>query len=151
MNTNKQIQEYKGGCFCGYIRYQIVGKPIEITHCHCTICRRVSGAPFITWVTFASADFSFAAGNIPSRFNSSCTAERTFCNRCGTALTFAETERSQLLDVTVGSMDHPNEFVPEEHIWVSSRLRWLHINDGLPEYPQNNRDVLSTLTASSIA
>jgi hypothetical protein len=136
-NRQAQTDDYEGGCFCGHIRYSIQGQPLEVTHCHCSICRRVSGAPFVTWITVATANFSFTAAK-PSSFQSSSQAERTFCNQCGTALTFSEIGRPHQIDVTVGSLDRPNDISPDEHIWVSSRLQWLHLQDGLPEYPQEN-------------
>jgi hypothetical protein len=102
------------------------------------MCRRASGAPFVTWVTFNRVNFSFTNGS-PARFKSSEKAERSFCNHCGTALTFEETAQPDQVDVTVGSLDEPNDLSPEDHIWTSSRLSWLKMNDGLPEYPQDFR------------
>lgn len=132
---SEETIEYTGGCFCGNIRYSALGKPIGVSHCHCSMCGRVCGAPFITWVSFSRANFSFISGN-PSRFKSSDKVERSFCNHCGTALTFEEISQPDRVDVTVGSLDAPNDLSPEDHIWTSSRLSWLHINDGLPEYLQ---------------
>jgi len=42
----------KGGCYCGAVRYEAAGTPFNETSCHCTICRRTTGAPF----TFESDD-----------------------------------------------------------------------------------------------
>lgn len=133
----EEVKEYIGGCFCGNVRYRATGQPVGVTHCHCSTCRRVCGAPFVTWVSFKRTNFSFTYGT-PTRFKSSDNVERSFCNRCGTALTFEEATRSQWVDVTVGSLDQPNDLSPEDHIWTSSRLNWLHINDGLPEYLQDS-------------
>ena len=41
----------EGGCLCGALRYRIDGSPRVVSHCHCGLCRRVSGAPFVTWLT----------------------------------------------------------------------------------------------------
>ena len=38
----------EGACFCGFIRYQARGTPSNETNCHCSICRRSSGAPYVT-------------------------------------------------------------------------------------------------------
>ena len=38
-----------GGCFCGAIRYEARGTPFHESNCHCSICRRTTGAPFVTW------------------------------------------------------------------------------------------------------
>ena len=34
---------HSGGCHCGHIRYQFSGPLQDIAHCHCSICRKVSG------------------------------------------------------------------------------------------------------------
>ena len=46
-----------GGCFCGAIRYEARGTPFDETNCHCSICRRTPGAPFVTWFSPRSSDF----------------------------------------------------------------------------------------------
>jgi hypothetical protein len=40
------------------------------TNCHCTICRRTSGAPFVTWFTVAETAFRITSGK-PASFRSS--------------------------------------------------------------------------------
>src|SRR5207249_4523371 len=54
--------EVTGGCFCGAIRYRVNDAPRDVAHCHCGICRRTTGAPFVTWATFPAAAFVFTAG-----------------------------------------------------------------------------------------
>src|SRR5262249_57724213 len=58
--------EIAGGCFCGAIRYRVSAPPHDVTHCHCGICRRTTGAPFVTWSPIPSAAFAFTAGR-PAR------------------------------------------------------------------------------------
>jgi hypothetical protein len=60
---------------------------------------------------------------------------RQLCASCGTALTFRETARPGSVDVTVGSMDHPDAIVPAAHIWTASQLAWLRLGDDLPRHP----------------
>jgi hypothetical protein len=52
-----------GGCFCGAIRYEARGTPFHETSCHCSICRRTTGAPFVTWFSVRSPDFRIIQGN----------------------------------------------------------------------------------------
>jgi GNAT superfamily N-acetyltransferase len=125
--------ETTGGCFCGAIRYRVAAPPRDVTHCHCGICRRTTGAPFVTWATFPAAAFAFTAG-APAEIRATPRAVRQLCGACGTALTFRETARPRSLDVTVGSMDDPDAIVPAAHIWTSSRLAWLRLADDLPGY-----------------
>jgi len=125
--------EITGGCFCGAVRYRVEGGTRDVSHCHCGICRRTSGAPFVTWATFPAARFAFTSGT-PAELHSTPRAVRQFCAACGTALTFRETARRGSVDVTVASMDRPDAIVPAAHIWTSSQLSWLRLGDDLPRH-----------------
>jgi hypothetical protein len=124
---------FDGGCLCGAIRYRANAPPIRTVHCHCSLCRRASGAPFLTWVAFPAEAFAFTKGT-PAVFKATPKAERTFCPVCGTQLTFRHVESWHMVDVTVGSLDDPGAVAPGDHIWTSAQVAWLHMDDGLPRY-----------------
>jgi hypothetical protein len=46
----------EGGCFCCAIRYAFLDV-FDAGYCHCSICRRTSGAPVIAWVNTPRASF----------------------------------------------------------------------------------------------
>src|SRR5690606_31877078 len=98
-------QEYgmRGGCYCGYVVYEVSPPFSEETNCHCSICRRTSGAPFVAWLTAEAAMFRLVEGK-PTQFRSSSHATRTFCPRCGTQLTFASDRTPEQVDVTIASL-----------------------------------------------
>ena len=121
-----------GGCFCGAVRYEVHGTPFHETNCHCAICRRTTGAPFVTWFSVRSSDFRFTNG-MPNRFNSTEKGARSFCPCCGTQLTFEHSRSPDEIDVTTCSLDDPNLLPPRDNTRTSSRLRWL-VADGLPEH-----------------
>lgn len=125
----------EGGCLCGAVRYRTTGKPYHLTHCHCSMCRRASAAAFVTWFSVQAGEFQLLQGT-PARFASSSKAQRGFCSNCGTQLTFQLLARQDEIDITVCSLDRPDALVPEDHTWVSSRLPWVRICDGLPELPR---------------
>jgi hypothetical protein len=120
----------EGGCFCGGVRYRATGAPLNPLHCHCADCRRASGAPFVSWVTFGTADFAFVQGT-PASFRYEGRV-RTFCGRCGTPLTFQVDDAPDQVDVTIGSLDRPEDLAPRVHVWASDRLPWIRLADGLP-------------------
>jgi hypothetical protein len=122
-----------GGCFCGAVRYAVSGEPLHSTLCHCSDCRRVAGAPAVAWFTMRVDDFRITSG-VPRRLQSSGKVERTFCGACGTGLTYQHADLPGEIDVTSGSLDAPEGMAPEDHTFVGSRLRWLRMEDGLPEY-----------------
>lgn len=127
----------EGGCLCGAIRYRIAVTTDDVTHCHCSLCRRSTGAPFVTWLTVPAASFAIVRGR-PVERRSTPHAVRSFCGTCGTALTFREDPRPHAIDVTAGSLDEPERVAPREHIHVRSRLQWTAVGDGLPEFPEGN-------------
>ena len=85
-------------------------------------------------MSVAKVDFQFL-GAKPARHNSSNGVIRTFCKRCGTSLTYEQiTEDS--IDIAVTTLDDPDSLTPTCHIWVSDKLPWIHISDGLPQYQE---------------
>jgi hypothetical protein len=125
----------EGGCLCGRVRYRIDGPPDHADYCHCRMCQRASGAPVVPWLTMASADFAWTAGE-PAVYRSSPGAERLFCGACGTQLGFRELANPASLDVTLASLDDPAAVRPNHHIWTASRIAWFDIADDLPHYPE---------------
>ena len=57
-----------------------------------------------------------------------------FCKRCGTRL-FSWRRNGTLAGVSLTTFDDRNAFAPTEHIWVSEKLAWLKLEDGLTQYP----------------
>jgi hypothetical protein len=123
-----------GRCFCGFVRYVVDGAPFQETNCHCSTCRRVSGAPFVAWFSVPAGAFKLVSGE-PARFASSDHAERSFCPHCGTPLTFHSSRFPDELDVTTCSLDEPQRVPPKDHTYTSSKISWVKLADGLPGFP----------------
>ena len=117
-----------GGCFCGAIRYHLEPGDHLVANCHCTMCRRTSGAPFVTWVIAPRTAFHYEQGT-PQTLNSSPGAVREFCGSCGTPLTFKTTRRAENIDVTTCSFDDPDSLPPSIAVHEESKLHWLHATE----------------------
>ncbi len=124
-----------GGCCCGAIRYEAGGTPFHATSCHCSICRRTTGAPFVTWFSVSRSAFRFVQG-ASARFRSSARATRSFCSNCGTQLTFEHDDAPDEIDITTCSLDDPEALPPEDHTYANRRVGWVRLADGLPEYSE---------------
>jgi hypothetical protein len=122
-----------GGCFCRFVRYRIDAVPFHEANCHCTVCRRTSGAAFVTWFTIPRETFALVSGETSS-FASSDHGTRTFCPRCGTPLTFSSRNYPGEIDVTTGSLDEPSEVSPKADIYVGTKVRWVVLDRNLPSY-----------------
>ena len=125
----------RGGCFCGFVRYELSGALSHETCCHCSICRRTSGAPFVAWCTVPATGFAFTWGE-PASFPSSDHGTRTFCPRCGTPLTFRSTRTPEEVDVTIASLEDPEAVPPRDHTRTSSRLTWVSGLEALPSHDE---------------
>jgi hypothetical protein len=130
-----------GGCLCGAIRYRYEGALGAAFNCHCSICRRASGAPFVAWMTLNSAGLGFDRG-APKYRHSTKDGRRGFCPDCGTQLFFVFDSEPELIYSTVASHDKPNETPPRTDIHAQDRLDWVALDGDLdrfdvmpPEWP----------------
>ena len=110
---------HEGGCFCGRVRYRVAGEPLGSAVCHCVSCRRTSGAQSVAWLTFPHRKFSFVHGE-PADYRSSDEVSRTFCQSCGTSLTYKHDEEPDSIDVTTASLDRPRR-VPSDTSYMAGR------------------------------
>src|SRR5919107_944862 len=104
-----------GGCYCGAIRYEADGAPFHETNCHCSICRRTTGAPFVTWFSVRRSGFRITQGQ-PTRFGSTAKGTRSFCPRCGTQITFEHADFPDEIDITAATLDQPERIEPKDDI-----------------------------------
>ena len=130
----------KGHCQCGQLRYEADASVFHETACHCSVCRRTSGAPFVAWFSVPLASFRFTQGT-PASFRSSDHGTRSFCPHCGTTLTFQSSRYPQEIDITTCSLDDPEQVPPKDHIYTSTQLQWVQLADGLPSFPGSRSDV----------
>jgi hypothetical protein len=121
-----------GGCLCGNVRYRVTAGPTWAGHCHCSLCRKATGAPYVSWFTVPTTTFELTAG-FPAKFSSSPKANRQHCPSCGTQLTFQFNERPATIDVTIASLDNPSSVAPTENVHWGDRVDALLGAHNLPE------------------
>jgi hypothetical protein len=136
----KEGVTFEGGCLCGAVRYRATRAPIRGVICHCSMCRRHSGAPALAFVHFTVDSFRWLKGQ-PTRYRSSQFAERGFCSNCGSTLTMHEEVLGERVQVTVGSLDEPERVRPDDHVWTEQQLPWFEISDQLPRFRQSSSAV----------
>jgi hypothetical protein len=126
----------EGGCFCGNIRYEVLGTPFHSTLCHCVDCRRYAAAPAIAWFSVKPSEFKIVRGE-PKSFASSKAVVRTFCPDCGTPLTYRHRDFADEIDIQTCTLDTPDAVAPDDQTWTSEKLPWVDGTHRLPEHPGN--------------
>ena len=123
----------EGGCLCGAVRYKCEGEPINVRICHCRICQKAMGSPFFARALYDQRAITVSGDT--GRYASSVFLERVFCKQCGTRL-FSWRFNGTAAGVALATFDDRNAFAPTEHIWVSEKIAWVGLDDGLPQYPE---------------
>jgi hypothetical protein len=129
-----ETQNLAGGCLCGAVRYQITGTPVGSMICHCRTCRRLSAAPIMAWLTVPAQKFKYTTGTTRS-FRSSPPVLRSFCEVCGTHLSYVHADDPDYVEVSTCSLDRPESVPPTHHSWLSHNVDWIRFDDGLPNFP----------------
>ena len=112
-----------GGCQCGAIRYRLAAPAEDAGLCHCRMCQKASGGPFMAFAQTGAGGLHWERGE-PALFRSSELAERGFCRDCGTPLTWRNL-RTGGLSVTLGSLDDPSAVAPRWQLGRESAVGWL--------------------------
>lgn len=125
----------EGSCLCGAVKYRIDHEVREVTHCHCSMCRKAHGAAFASYAGVPLEAFHLTEGaDLVVRYPSSPGGvTRTFCGCCGSTLQFID-ERFGEVGVAAGTLDSPLGEVRQAHIFVDSRADWYRIQDDLPQH-----------------
>ncbi len=125
-----------GGCMCGKVRFEVRAPAIDLYHCHCAMCRKMHGTAFATYAIAPKESMVFTQGayNL-ARFDSSPGVSRFFCKTCGCQITIDVADKPDVRWFMPGILDgavHPGAADRERHIYVGSKLPWLHLDDTLP-------------------
>ncbi|MEO8115117.1 MAG: GFA family protein [Phenylobacterium sp.] len=125
---------FTGGCLCGQVRYTARAAPANVRVCHCRLCQKAVGGPFFARAVFLAGDIERSGET--TRWASSSRLDRLSCARCGTPVFAEPHDDPPRLSVALATLDEPNALAPERHIWVSSKLHWVSLDDGLPQHPE---------------
>lgn len=124
-------QDRQGGCNCGAVRLTMRGEPLRVGLCHCLTCRRDSGAPFMAYAVWPSAQVTVQG-------ETRCWADRYarhFCPECGSRVFGAEGGE---IEVRLGALDAaPSGLTPTYELWVVRREPWLRPVPGAEQFQRD--------------
>ncbi|MEM8851035.1 MAG: GFA family protein [Pseudomonadota bacterium] len=137
---------HRGRCYCGASRVSARGAPRTVAYCHCSDCRRITGAPVAAFAAWAPSDLMLDPTEL-SPFSIRSGVERWFCPTCGSPLAARWDYLPGQIYVPVGLFDHAEDLAPTLHAHAGEALPWLHIQDDLPRMSSSARDGLNRMAA----
>lgn len=127
----------EGGCNCGAVRYTIDADPLAVAACHCTRCRRQSGSIYSVNLLAPTAAVAIL-GEIKvfedTDTTSGAPVYRKFCGACGSPILSALGANPAMVAVKVGTLDDPEPFAPALHVFTRSKIGWVDIPAGTPQF-----------------
>ncbi|KAH8430505.1 GFA family protein [Aspergillus melleus] len=123
-----------GSCACAHIQYTSSTPPSILNNCHCTTCRKQSGAAYQTWAIFPSTSIVFTHGepDLLSR-RSSTFATRSVCSRCGATVSMRYDFSPEMVGIAAGTIDQAADSGivprPARHIYLREKAGWFEVPD----------------------
>lgn len=128
-----------GHCECGLIRYAAQGPVEDFSHCHCSQCRRLSGAAYASYAGVSKNGFNFLSGESETHsYASSPSHRRIFCGHCGSNIGVELQTEPDTIYLCMGSVDSAPELPEGYHIYVDSKASWHTITDELRQFPKDS-------------
>ena len=124
----------EGGCDCKAVRYRMESRPLIVHACHCRWCQRESGASFAL-NAMIEADRVTTLGIEPELVHtpsdSGLGQKIARCPACKVAVWSHYAGSGPLTAfIRVGTLDDPDPFPPDVHIFTASKQPWVPLPEG---------------------
>src|ERR1700733_9378033 len=128
-----------GGCLCGRVRYEVLGKLRDVIACHCRQCRRTSGH-FVAATACRRQAFTLVKSDTLKWYVAVSGFRRGFCSECGSSL-FFEQDGGERVSIAAGSLDAPQGLKIAAQIFVSEAGDYYPIDPAVPASQQGEHKV----------
>ena len=123
----------RGSCLCGLVVYEVPDSFEYSLYCHCSNCRRATGAAAKPFAGIKSDRLTFVSGGDQIMRYGDGTNHDVHCQRCGSLL-YSLVRNGAYLHVTLGTLIDSPTIRPTAHIFVGSKAPWDDVCDGLPQF-----------------
>ena len=115
-------------CYCGDVRASIDPAGAFALHCHCSQCRRLSGAAFTTWLNVRRAGFRVDSdAETLNAFAVTPNATRHFCKRCGSHVYSTDVREPSIVGLPLGVVTGDDLPAPQVHYYFDSGVSWCDV------------------------
>ncbi|MGV6839511.1 MAG: GFA family protein [Planktomarina sp.] len=128
-----------GACYCGAVTLDCANLPNDAAYCHCTSCRRWTGAAAPAFVG-ANADDLKLSG--PALWRNHGDVRRANCRECGSPLAAQFPYLPGKSYIPVGVLDDASQITPTIHCHTGEAIAWALPSDGLQRCIGSCRDAI---------
>ena len=124
-----------GECLCGAARFTVEDAFRYALNCHCSQCRRSTGAAFKSFAGIERTKFRVVAGEDGLLVKGDSTSHDAHCGTCGSFL-YSVVQDGTYVHVNLGALRDEPAIRPTAHIYVGSKAPWHEITDDLPQHDE---------------
>ena len=124
-----------GKCLCGAVHYAVADRFVYALNCHCSNCRRATGAAFKPFAGIERHKFRVTRGEESLLIFGDDNASDARCKVCGSLL-YSVVREGAFVHVTLGTLVDDPTIRPSAHIFVGSKAPWFEITDDLPQHAE---------------
>jgi hypothetical protein len=127
----------RGGCLCGAVRYEVTAPFLRANFCHCSRCRKHTGAAASAQGRVPHAAFRLLTGaDLVTVYRpAEGGMAKAFCAACGSSLFGGSWPDGPEVSIRLGTLDDDPGIRPQFHNYVDDAPAWLPVpDDGLPRY-----------------
>ena len=122
----------RGECLCRRVGYEVDDAFEYALNCHCSNCRRATGAAFKPFAGIRAEQLAVVRGRDDiMRFGEG--NHDAHCGHCG-SLVYSQVRDGAYAHVTLGTLVDPPSIRPAAHIFVGSKAPWHQIGDDCPQF-----------------
>jgi hypothetical protein len=129
------LRTLSGKCLCGTVHYEVEDEFRYSLNCHCSNCRRATGAAFKPFAGIERAKLRITGGADRLLIYGSESAHDARCGKCGSLL-YSLVREAEFVHVTLGTLVDSPSIRPSAHIFVGSKASWYTIMDDLPQHEE---------------
>jgi len=125
-----------GQCLCGAVHYAVADEFVYATNCHCSLCRRATGAAFKPFAGIERDKLVITEGGDKLMIFGDEAGNDTRCRVCGSFL-YSVVRDGAFVHVALGTLVDAPTIRPTKHIFVGSKAPWFEITDNLPQFEEH--------------
>lgn len=130
------MSHLEGSCLCGKVRFSTDAEPKVMANCHCSDCRKATGAAYAT-LMFVERDAVKIEGETKSFDHVSDRGTKMtkhFCPNCGSPMFTTSEGRPTMIGLRAGSLSDTSTFKPKVNVYLSSKIESTPLDPDMPGF-----------------